>query len=276
MSKKNIQIPVSRFSYQVITSRYGHPLHINRHSHKELCIYLQLSPVDNSLKFEEELTETLEITLPSTIGSAISRRNLTATGVLLHQLHIIRLYDFIYAQTIVEDSKKSAYAAMKAFYDAHNLSEDDFSFDSAYRGWQRHKARIAKNKGNFAKNVRRKTPDFVHQNIERLKATTNGQKIRQKAILDAIEKIKFQAPKLFSFDLTADIIAIYLYRELCQVSFQQIATRTKRSKSTTCYHHHNFQKKLQADPQLRKATIEVLKYLNNCNLNVLLGRRKAD
>lgn len=275
MSKKEIRVPVSRFTYQIITSRYGHPLQINRHTHKELCIYLQLSPVDNSLKLQNELTRTLEITLPSTIGSNISRRNLHATGVLLHQLHIIRLYEFMHAQSLVEDSKASAYGAMKQFYNTHNLSEDDFSFDSAYRGWLRYKANLKKNTANFAKNELSKRGDFVTTQIAHLKELTSDKKVRSKAISDAVAKIQFQAPKLFRQDITADIITIYLYRRLAQMSYRDIAARTQRGYTTVRHHCLRFEEKLQTDSNLRRATKEILNYLSNCKISVLTGRRKS-
>lgn len=274
MSKKEIRVPVSRFTYQIITSRYGHPLHINRHSHKELCIYLQLSPVDESHKLEEELTRELYITLPSTIGASINKRNLHATGVMLHQLHIIRLYEFMYAQTLVDDSRSSAYGAMKQFYNKHNLCEDDFSFESAYRGWSRYKRKMQRNRANFAENELSKQGDSVIALIAHLKAHIDGKKMRHKAIKDAVAKIQFQAPKLFRNDIAADIITIYLYRSLSGMSYRDIANRTARGYSTVRHHCNTFEYKLQKDSNLRRATEEIVNYLSNCKMTVLTGRRK--
>lgn len=275
MSKKTIRVPVSAFTFKIVTSRYGHPLNITMHSHKELVTFLQVQSVFPAQKSKTILVKELVVTLPSSIGVALAKRNLKDIGVSLHQLYQLKLYDYIVAQIQTGEGKNTAYGALKDFFNRHSIDDDDFSFESAYRGWLRYQSNIAKNLAIFDKSALRNPLKIVSENIAQIEARTEGNPTTSKSIHYAIRQNARLYPEFFQNDYHKRVLRIYLLRRLCKFSFRQIAQRVKTGESTVRYHDRQFEKRIFKNQQLRIATEIVTEYLSNCKITVLLPRRKA-
>lgn len=63
------------------------------------------------------------------------KNQLFQSGYLLYVSHIDRMLHWVEAQTLVTGN---AWGAIEAFYEMHDIDEDDFAVDTAYKRWQRY------------------------------------------------------------------------------------------------------------------------------------------
>lgn len=273
MSKKNIKIPVSSFTWKIIAARYGHPVQASAGSHRELIGFLQVDSDQKPEKLiQEGLTEKLTVCLQSKVANMILKRDLEALGAALHNLYLQKMYEFVYAQTSSKLSEETAAGAIRNFFQEHNLDDDDYNPQTAYRQWQRWKKDFEEKKRVFQKNGLLKRVNFVLLKIDRVKERLEGQKMRAAFPASALKRVIVQHPKLFRNKLTASIIAIYLYREYCQMAFSHIAKKTGRSKTTVQFHYNRFERRIKTDEKFRRAVEMTLTYIENCKTSVLLPR----
>lgn len=222
-----IILPVTPFTYKVITARHGHPVSVNRQDNKELYMLLQLKPLISPDKQKELLSEPLRVETTKRLAHIVLKNNIHAIGIHLHHHYLQKLYEFIYAQMM---AGHQAYSSMEYFYELHDVEEDDFGMDSAYRGWLRFQEKLKKST-EITESVNQNNDFNVLRIITTLKSRSGGGMLRPDVVETTMKKIFLRFDE--HIESTAQYysatrcrrIYIYLLRELSSLTYTQIAQR---------------------------------------------------
>lgn len=146
-------IPISRFTRRVMTSRYGaeEPYKIRRSD--DTYYHLTAEPIRGNTcftKLNQLLTDRVQLRV-----SAILSRRLRAKkrqhfiGLHLHKVFQAKMLTFVEAQVL---AGVPAQSALKNFLSHNGVTEDDYSLETAYTAWKRHKQVF------FEKNIESSAP----------------------------------------------------------------------------------------------------------------------
>lgn len=138
---KQILIHVSPFTKRILTQRYQGAEPFNITQSDAVYTHLSIVPLRNNnclTKINKNLTETALIRVSAGLYrrlNACKRKYLI--GQYLHKAFQEKMLTFVEAQVLAEIP---AQRALKTFLDRNNISEDDYSLETAYTAWKRYKA----------------------------------------------------------------------------------------------------------------------------------------
>lgn len=128
-------LPVSPISRKILLHDYQQEPLTPSHTY---VLYHQLcysrSPHIQWSSYFKLLSAEVKVVLPSRF-SLKGRDQLYQAGYLLYISHLDRMLHWVEAQTLITGN---AWGAIEAFYEMHEIDEDDFSLESAYKRWQRY------------------------------------------------------------------------------------------------------------------------------------------
>lgn len=131
----HIILPVAPISRKILL--HDHQQDPVTPSHTDV-LYHQLcysrSPHIQWSSYFKLLSSQINVVLPARF-SMRDRKQLHQAGYLLYISHLERMLHWVEAQTLVT---ANAWGAIEAFYEMHDIDEDDFSLESAYKRWQRY------------------------------------------------------------------------------------------------------------------------------------------
>lgn len=134
-----LELPVSSFSKKILLAEYQlEPIALQSTDplFQSLC-YRAPRSRHNLKKLQYYLKDTIQICINTKLANHI-RPNAYQIGHHLWTLHIHQMLGWVYCSTLLgENARKS----LERFYAFHDIEEDDFAFDSAYKRWQRYKAK---------------------------------------------------------------------------------------------------------------------------------------
>lgn len=136
-----ITIYVSSFSKKILQTRYGEiePFKISRSD--GIYHHLTAEPLKQNkttfTKINKLLQETVKIQISDTLFRRLKacKRNVYV-GEHLHKIMQEKMLEFVEAQVLVG---LPAQRALKNFLEYYNISEDDYSLETAYTAWKRFK-----------------------------------------------------------------------------------------------------------------------------------------
>lgn len=197
----------------------------------------------------EWANSTLLLELEDRLAVKISSRA-HQVGWHLFQHHIYHLMVYVQGQT---DAGAPAMTSIKNYYDLHDITEDDFALESAYKRWQRFcwgEAAAEKNtsifcakKGWRGASLHRKPRATISLKIRATDAEVKSAIERFNSLLDGC----FQKPpkKLVRHGL------FFFWQELGRLTTRQIGKRLKVHRNTVAYGTAAIRREMEVNPTFR-------------------------
>ena len=139
-----VSLPISSFSKKIILADYGQaPIQLGK-GDDLLYLLCCRRPQGKDDPVSVRLSDRLEFLVSEQVAKCVKART---TGWVLHQMHLHRLCTHVQSALL---SGGTAEGAIDIFYQAYGLGDDDFSYESAYKRWQRFQS-----KRKLAGNVRK-------------------------------------------------------------------------------------------------------------------------
>lgn len=136
-----ITIHVSSFSKKILETRYGtEPFKISRSD--EYYHHLTSEPLRQNKSTYVKINKTLQQTATLQVSDTLVRRlkakgRSVYIGGHLHKVMQANMLNFVEAQVL---AGLPAQRALKNFLDHYNITEDDYSLETAYTAWKRFKS----------------------------------------------------------------------------------------------------------------------------------------
>jgi len=139
-----ITIHVSRFTKRIFERRYGHqqPYQITRSDalYNHLCAEPLRQNNWCATKVNKLLTESIQIQVTDRLARRMKAKNRTCfIGEHLHKIFQEKMLTFVQAQVLAD---LPAQRALKNFLAYYGIESDDYSLETAYTAWQRHKRKF--------------------------------------------------------------------------------------------------------------------------------------
>lgn len=139
-----ITIHVSRFTKRIFERRYGHqqPYQITRSDalYNHLCAEPLRQNNWCATKVNKLLTESIQIKVTDRLARRMKAKNRTCfIGEHLHKIFQEKMLTFVQAQVLAD---LPAQRALKNFLSYYGIESDDYSLETAYAAWQRHKRKF--------------------------------------------------------------------------------------------------------------------------------------
>lgn len=130
-----VEIPVHPVSKKILMKDYGSRDMLATKDVFYSILYLRRPASPNSYKkYKQQLTESVELDINEKLAKRVENQPLDI-GWFLWQLHADQMIKFVYAQHLSGESAKQAF---RNFYELHDIDEDDYASDTAYKRWQRY------------------------------------------------------------------------------------------------------------------------------------------
>ena len=142
-----VTIPIHAFSKKIITKRFG-PGPIKPRQGSILHKHLKFVPVENcnessQSNFKRKPNDTLQIYLPRRVFARIKKNGCwNEYAQYIDDCYNEQLNYFIMGAVM---NGGTASQAIRNFCNFHNITEDDYSFDAAYKSWQRFEIKQKRN-----------------------------------------------------------------------------------------------------------------------------------
>ena len=142
-----ITIPVTPFTKKCVTYAYGQGV-IKLGQKSQLFSNLsKMTFSENDERAKQYCTESIEVEIPKNLKMHIEASNIWVLGFMLHTYEISCMLNTIEFSVFV--LKKEAVATIENYTSIRGIMEDDLSFQTIYKAWQRQKVKkIGKNKEN--------------------------------------------------------------------------------------------------------------------------------
>lgn len=131
-------LPIAPISKKILRSEYGAaPISLQKHDLMYQVFLIKKMPGSkpNILQSRKILTEELSFAVSPRLGKMIIE-NALDIGMFLYNLHMRDMCKFVYAKWEEKESI-NVKGAVTNFYARHNIDEDDFALESAYKRVQR-------------------------------------------------------------------------------------------------------------------------------------------
>lgn len=139
MANKNHKIRVCTFTRKVLIKNFGAPIHVSK---RHILFPFIIAPKNASKP--SEWNDNIIITT----SSEYVIKN--PPSIFLKRYCLNLMNQFVYTHVLCG---REAAESLRQFYQIHDLEEDDISFESAYKSWQRYFNNISQlNKGNNTDN----------------------------------------------------------------------------------------------------------------------------
>lgn len=126
-----VSLPLSSFSKKIILADYGHaPIQLGK-GDDLLYLLCCRRPQGKDDPVSVRLSDRLDFLVSEQVAKCVKART---TGWVLHQMHLHRLCTHVQSVILAGGT---AEGAIESFYQVYGLGDDDFSFESAYKRWQR-------------------------------------------------------------------------------------------------------------------------------------------
>jgi len=169
---KEITLAVSPMVRKIFLSRYGEePIRIHRSD--AVYHYLQGDPIrPNKSKYKKLhnlLTTSLTIRVSDSVHERLQAKERCITvGYYLHKVFQEEMLVYVHAQ---HQAGVPAQTALKDFLDRNNITEDDYSLETAYTAWKRKKDFFKKKARVFTEKAPQSDPPPIPGNAEDISPT---------------------------------------------------------------------------------------------------------
>lgn len=130
-----ITVRVSPFSRKILLAENGGTMPVAPAKADWLSDVLRIDRRDTNFRllYIEALTTEIQLEVPERLAAQLHAQG-DRIGVVLHRLHLEQLSRHMISARLMQAEVKKA---LRQFYDYYDISEDDFSEESAYREYQR-------------------------------------------------------------------------------------------------------------------------------------------
>lgn len=131
-----VKLPVAPITFKILSNRYaGEPIKPPKKDILYKNLWFQCPDFRNQTnRIRSILTEEIEIMAPRLLADHLSA-NGYQVGYYLYSMHVDEMCEFAFAQKAT--GLTPALTAIRKFRKIHNITEDDFPLDTAYKRWQR-------------------------------------------------------------------------------------------------------------------------------------------
>lgn len=262
MNKKVITFPCTPLVYRVLTARYGDEITVSSHSNKSLWEDLQKDPLTNFQKEKETLTKSVTLIIRGKLSQGIHNRDLASISLAIQRQYVRELYLWVTAQV---DFKNTAYNSIQRWLEHHNIEDDDFAVETAYRNYSRYaKYLLAQKKPRKSRKGGSKT---LLTNVLTNTTTLHNRYDHRKPNYYKLKN--FLQIKLPNRDRDVRAITIFLYHNTLNMSYQQIAQKENISRDGVRYHIRQMKKHLNKETLRAKRLLKITEMLLNTATAVL-------
>lgn len=256
-SVKQLLLPVHPFSRRILLKEYGgvEPLGIRPNDILfSMLSVARLRDRNNAVRMRELLKAEVTFELDNAIATHIALR-CDQVGLHLFKWHKDQLCRYV--DVCLRRGGITAAGAIREFYDMHNIGEDDFAFDSAWKMWQRHNAESRKGNPVFSGRIRGTTPVVFSKKTGRPRAVplpVSDDTIEACAarLADVITGCLRQSPKALLKHTRC-----YLYLYYARRDHRSVAARLRMPVSSVYYGANVIRDWRETDPTFRRLLRQV-------------------
>jgi len=249
---KDVVLKVHPLSRCVLLSEYGTTEPVVPNPHDLLFSILLSAPVREpayvrrSIQF---LTHPIELRLPDDAAAALFQRPYHA-GALLYKYHKDQMCR--YAQVAVRNGGE-AWSAIEQWLWMHDIDDDTYGMDAAYKCWLRWNSNFSQNNKVFFGRMRgkqsvktaKKTPDFV-----RAKMVLSAPEIEValSQFLDTLDRCRSNTPSRFPLHARA-----WFYKQLGGLSENEVSRVLAIPRATVGYGYRTMRNWIETCESVRCA-----------------------
>lgn len=256
-SVKTIVLPVHPFSRRILLSEYGKAEPIGIRPNDILFSMLSVARVrdrNNAVRMRELLKAQVSFELDTAIATHIALR-CDQVGLHLFKWHKDQLCRYV--DLCLRRGGITAAGAIREFYELHDIGEDDFAFDSAWKMWQRHNAETGKENPVFSGRIRGATGVFFSKKrgrprIVELPVSDEAVEALAARLADVLDGcLRNTPPRLLKHT------RCYLYLYYARRNHRAVADRMRMPVSSVYYGANAIRTWRETDPTFRRLLNQV-------------------
>lgn len=218
------EIPVAPISRRILLHDYEEePIKPTRHDqlYHQLC-YAR-DPHIETARLHSVLTGSIRIDIKQRVFEQRPDQ-LWIIGELIYRSHMDRMLHFVEAYTLATGN---AWGAIELFYTKHEIEEDDFPLESAYKRWQRYQLGLHYSIREVGREARK-----IYPRIVQVPFTMEMCDDLYALALSRLHRHLYSYAGCFLLP-TARALKAYIYRHYGQYPYEMIATALDITKGAT-------------------------------------------
>lgn len=248
-------LPLSSFSAKILATEYGgiQPIIPGRADWLSDVIRIDRTTTRFTTEEEAVVKSGLDIKVPNPLAAQIENQGLRL-GVVIHRLHLENLCRHMAACAMRFPGKGYAMSSLRDFYNYYDISDDDFSLESAYREYSRFRKKFLANPAtNKNRRVLPKSRVWRHRDND----VENINQVGLDALCRVLDQ-RLEAARIRRRDVLARHAYIYIYAVRGGRDIGEIKRRFKKHRSNVYRAIAHIRQRLKTDKRFARALMPLL------------------